>query len=243
MDYRNTKIRIKSPEHSKHVQKLLFKNGFSWMLGGNSIKYVDSKQLYMHDDMSITHSCSIEDIFNQHEFKEVFIEMEVKLSDYKVLDEHSIEMLERIVAQNGCHYMYCNDDKCPLSCENRHDGRYCDGEHDAKQLLKLLKENKMTEIRPNVDGGYVLNDKYKAVLSYGEDYDYNVYCSILKIKCVTRDVTLAEFYVYKDDLEMINKSIACFGLRLVEDEKISKIEELEKTIKLAQKQIDELKKQ
>ena len=73
--FANTKIRIKSPEHSKLVQEALFKAGFKWG-AGRGIKLTGKPFLFIYEK-DITYSDE-ERHFNSHEHKEIFYPPKIK---------------------------------------------------------------------------------------------------------------------------------------------------------------------
>lgn len=76
IDYRNTKIRIKSPEHSKYVQEKLFENGFEWLSSGCKIGHVNRKFLYIGACYFVRCEEDDEQSYLSHDYKEIFIEMD-----------------------------------------------------------------------------------------------------------------------------------------------------------------------
>lgn len=70
----NTKIRILSPEHSEYVQQLAFEVGFSWLPGGKSIIYTDSKSLFFRGQ-EITRGYSENYFVSAEELTEIFIDL------------------------------------------------------------------------------------------------------------------------------------------------------------------------
>lgn len=69
--FRNTKIKILSPEHSKQVQEAVFAVGGRWNGGmGTNVGYEDSPYIYISSHITMTRS--IDDyLFDSHEYKEI----------------------------------------------------------------------------------------------------------------------------------------------------------------------------
>ena len=77
VDYRKTKIKIKSPEHLEYVEKILLENGCKWGSNGRQVlQNLNKKQLLIWSDMEITYGCYSDEEFDNGVFKEIFIEIE-----------------------------------------------------------------------------------------------------------------------------------------------------------------------
>jgi hypothetical protein len=78
--FAETKIKIESVEHSKHVQELAFKAGYVWGYGGDSnpeIIHADCDYLYFYPEVFITFGTTPA-VFVEHENKEIFIPLPVE---------------------------------------------------------------------------------------------------------------------------------------------------------------------
>ena len=71
MKLENIKIKIKSPEHSRQVQEMLFRMGYRWHVNGKKISYQDASILYAYFNQDIRYS-NDEVRFDTHENKEIW---------------------------------------------------------------------------------------------------------------------------------------------------------------------------
>lgn len=73
MDFRNTKIRIKSPEHSEAFQKAVFEAGGKWCRSGKNAQHTNAPYLYVDDDLYLTWSGedAWRKYFSEHPNKEI----------------------------------------------------------------------------------------------------------------------------------------------------------------------------
>ena len=66
------KIRVRSPEHSEVIQKMLFATGCHWGSGSQHVEHYGESFLFVYEDGTITHSGHDEgDYFNRHPYTEV----------------------------------------------------------------------------------------------------------------------------------------------------------------------------
>lgn len=72
MDFRNTKIRIKSQEHSKDFQEAVFAAGGRWLTGSAEVKRTFADFMYVDGFLKITFTDDGDfDYFNNHRNKEI----------------------------------------------------------------------------------------------------------------------------------------------------------------------------
>lgn len=75
-DFRNTKIRIKSEEHSKALQEAMIEAGARWCGSGKLYKQ-NLKFIYVNEDLLMTHAgCST--LFEEHTHKEIQFPIPIK---------------------------------------------------------------------------------------------------------------------------------------------------------------------
>lgn len=70
MDFRNTKIRIKSPEHSEAFQRAVFEAGGRWADLGKNVSFTDKKFLYVNTQLILTCGHD-ESLFESDDRKEI----------------------------------------------------------------------------------------------------------------------------------------------------------------------------
>lgn len=112
-DYlRNTKIRIKSPEHSEFVQKLIFSAGGKWNGGADSVGWTRADYLFVNRWLRISCRPCIgnDDYFEKHPNKEITLPLPPKEKEMPKLNpkqqeqKYKDEFEEvRLAALNSCH--------------------------------------------------------------------------------------------------------------------------------------------
>lgn len=72
VNFKNTKIRITSPEHSKAFQEAVFAAGGRWGCGSYEIQFTCKNYLYVNENLKLSYG-SDEGIFNGMTYKEIFL--------------------------------------------------------------------------------------------------------------------------------------------------------------------------
>ena len=100
------KIRVRSPEHSEVIQKMLFAIGCKWGLSGQVVKHTQMPFLYAFADDEIVYYGGSEVFFNEDENQEVSfdwlfppretIEIDGFGKFYKDEVEECLDRLERV---------------------------------------------------------------------------------------------------------------------------------------------------
>ena len=75
--FADTKIRIESEEHSKYIQELAFKAGYSWGYDDAFFKHTYAGSLYFYDGRGI-YWCDDLNKFESSKCKEIFIPLPVE---------------------------------------------------------------------------------------------------------------------------------------------------------------------
>ena len=70
MNYKNIKIRVKSPEESELVQKFLFTKGCSWPTSEQEVLYVQQPHLFVNSSQHLSWGDD-DRYFDKHNYREV----------------------------------------------------------------------------------------------------------------------------------------------------------------------------
>ena len=71
-DFRNTKIRIESEEHSKVFQEAVFDAGGKWLSGVSGFRHTSERFLYVNNNL-ILYCDTSESFFETHEYNEIYL--------------------------------------------------------------------------------------------------------------------------------------------------------------------------
>ena len=77
-DFRETKIKTLSEEHSRAFQEAVIAAGGTWHSGGRAVKYLSAKFLFVDADLYLGFEVSDRDYFDSHEYKEIQFSLPTK---------------------------------------------------------------------------------------------------------------------------------------------------------------------
>ena len=145
-------IKVLSPEHSKYLQKIAFRYGFSWCSAGEEVQYTEEPYLYFYPDNDITFSKE-KDI----EWKEIFIPLPESDTEFKVGDNVSLRYK---YDSKGIHctgkLLYLSDKHIILEDASGNDIHKCRCDYDIEVGLseeELLLNSLEYDIQTSIDNG------------------------------------------------------------------------------------------
>lgn len=104
-DLMNTKVRVKSPEHSEYIQKLVFSLGGKWADGVKEPVILEEPYLFIAGDLTLTYAdLDNRGYFEEHSFKEI----ELPLPEG---NEDTSKVSSAVEAMNSLGYKYCEKEQ------------------------------------------------------------------------------------------------------------------------------------
>lgn len=108
-DLKNTKVRIKSPEHSEYIQKLVFSLGGSWCTGDSCVYKSEEHHIYISGGLTLTQTSKWDwNFFEEHPFKEIEIPLPKDNEEAKILKDESMSSKVSNIG-NVLHNMACSE--------------------------------------------------------------------------------------------------------------------------------------
>lgn len=164
----NIKMRV-TPEQSKRVQEICFKNGICWIVGRNIIQYENKKYLYLSDKY-ITFGDTYE-YFEEHDVKEIdadlFIRTNGTCEEESTLNDDDITRI--LKASEGQPREYLKQKIINLHDQLNKNRKTV--QNQKEELTRLLNQKKQLNNRLDIYALYNDNQKIKItnLLSQKED--------------------------------------------------------------------------
>lgn len=106
----NTKIRVKSPEHSEYIQNLVFSLEGKWADGVTEPVVLGEPYLFIAGDLTLTYADYKNRVyFEDHRFKEIGLPLPESNEDVKLLKDESMSSKVFNIG-NVLHNMACSED-------------------------------------------------------------------------------------------------------------------------------------
>ena len=159
-------IKVLSPEHSKYLQKIAFRYGFSWCSVGEEVQHTEEPYLYFYPDNDITFSNK-----KDTAWKEIFIPLPESVTEFRVGDNVSLRYRHDLkgVRCTG-KLLYLSDKHIIVEDSDGNDIHKLKCDYDIEEALseeELLLKSLEYDIQTSIDNGdTVYGTAYKLLQEY-----------------------------------------------------------------------------